>query len=680
MLISPDITTEELQVFLLEADEQIQTLDEDIVALEKDSANAELIQEIFRAAHTLKGSSAMLGHARLADVAHAMETLLDKLRKGEIPCAPEIIDALLRAIDAIRTLKEELTSGTESDVAVSEVVASLEAAGTANPSGNGVHATATSAAPDAGLEAGLKAAAERGELCWKVTISVDPQSPWAAVRMFQAVHEASGLGSVPWSRPSVKEIEAEKVGTDLEMVVTSNAEEREVRAALSDLQDVLQVKVEPYAQANGSLPAREEEPSPPAHAAEQKAEPSSNGKGAQTIKIEVAMLDKFMDLVSELVIERSRVNQVHRDIRARYGDTEEARALNNASLNIYKVVDELHYGIMKVRMLPISTVFNSLPRIVRDISRQEGKQAEIRIEGKETELDRAVIERLRDPLLHILRNAVDHGLETPEERRAAGKPPAGIISLVASQEQESILVKISDDGRGINVEKLKQAALRKGLITQEAAAAMSDEEATHLMFLSGLTTKEKVTEVSGRGVGMDIVKTNLEAIGGSVDIQSWLGKGTTFTLKLPLTLAIIQGFLVSSNAATYVVPILSVVETMKRKDANICMVMGRETVRFRDSIIPLRSIDALTEGAACAARSGNYIVLLRSGGRTAAVGVDDLLEPQEVVVKPMGQYLSMVRAFSGATIMGNGSVALILDVPTIISAALGSSNGGSEAG
>lgn len=492
-------------------------------------------------------------------------------------------------------------------------------------------------------------------------VSFALQSSWTAVRMLQALNKARSLGTVAWSCPTMAEIEAEKVGTELDMLLVTTSHEGELRAALTELEEVAQLVVGPYTASKGGLPSASDGQSRLGGLVEARSDSVNGSKGLQVIKIEVTQLDKFMDLVSELVIERSRVNQVYRDIRGRYGDTEEARALNNASINIYKVVDELHYNVMKVRMLPISTVFNSLPRMVRDISRQQGKQVELLMDGKETELDRAVIERLRDPLLHLLRNAVDHGIEPPEERAKLGKSPTGTITLLAKQEQEDILVKVSDDGRGIDAERVKQIALKRGIITPETAVAMSPDEAVNLIFLSGLTTKSQVTEVSGRGVGMDIVRTNLEAISGSVEVETNPGKGTTFTLKLPLSLAIIHGFLVSSCGTTFVIPILAVVETLKRSEVNVSTLMGRQMVRYRESVVPLTSVDMLINSVgAGVARSGNYIVLVRSGGRTMALAVDELLEPQEVVVKPIGQYLGMVKGIAGATIMGNGSVALVL--------------------
>ena len=677
-----DITAEELDIFLQETDEQIQVLDEDIVSLEGDSSNQDLMQGIFRAAHTIKGSSAMLGHARLSEVAHAVETLLDRMRKGELSFGAEVFDAILAAIDVIKVLKDELVTNERSDVDVPSVIAMLKAVmqdnPLAGPEGTG-EASARLASMDEETLDRVRRLCEQGEVCWRVRVDLDKEASWATVRMLQALNAAKECGEVLWSHPTVEDIENERVGVEMVIVLApaDGVQTDALKESVGSIDDIVSVEVKPYSQGEDDQVSKKRDEPEKTGKGGVKSGASSTGKTSQTVRIDVGMLDKFMDLVGELVIERSRIMQVQRDIGSNYGDTQEVRSLSDAASRIYKIIDELHYDIMKARMLPISMVFNGLPRIVRDLARQEQKQVELIVEGKETELDRAVIEQIRDPLVHLLRNSVDHGIEMPAERTAAGKSLTGTIVLSAYQEQDTIMLVVSDDGRGIDVDKVKRLALKKRLVTEEAVMEMSDEKALMLIFGSGLTTCEKATEVSGRGVGLDIVKTNVEAIGGSVGVESEVCRGTTFILKLPLTLTIIQGFLVSSHNNTFVMPVLAIVETMKREDAKVETIMGQRVMRYRDSVIPLVNIGALTGEAYSTDLNdeGDYIVVARSGERIIGLAVGGLREPQEVVVKPLGEYVGRVEGISGAAIMGDGSIALILDVPVIIKRAFNMNSG-----
>jgi two-component system chemotaxis sensor kinase CheA len=387
----------------------------------------------------------------------------------------------------------------------------------------------------------------------------------------------------------------------------------------------------------------------------------------QSVRIDVKVLDNLMNIVEELVIDRSRISRVGKVLTAKYEGDEIIQELSETSNHIIKIINELQENIMKVRMVPISTIFSRFPRLVRDLAQKQQKNLDFSVEGGETELDRSIIEQIRDPLLHLLRNAVDHGVEPPGVRRSAGKPETATVKLDARQEQGNIVITLQDDGKGIDTSKLKAVSIKRGLVTEENAAAMSEADAVNLIFIPGLSTAEKATEVSGRGVGMDIVRTNIENLGGSITIETNLGKGTKFTIRLPLTVAIVQGLLISSGGATYIMPLGSVVETLTVAGADIKTINQREVIRLRDSIVPIMGLENVLgrQGSRVKLGEHNLIVVIKAGERLAGLVVDNLMERQEIVVKPLGSYLGDIEGISGATILGDGRVALILDAASL---------------
>lgn len=695
---SSNLDTEELKVFLQEADEQIQLLDESIIRLEKEADNTDLLQEIFRAAHTLKGSSGMLGFHKMAELTHAMEDTLDKLRSGTLKVSPELVDVLLQCLDALTILKDSLSQGDEGGIDIDPLAAALreiaapgggaESQDLARPSLDKVVA----ADPDAAQR--LEAAKAEGQSAFQIRVAIDKKSDWAAVRCLQVINEVSALAAIICSVPTLEEIEQEQVNSNLELLVTTADNAKTVRAAISSIDDVTKVKVSAWpgivAESNVAPPAekRTADTDVTKDSAERRTidlGPEARGKGPreqleiashkietmQSMRIDVDRLDALMNMVGELIIDRTKVTEISKGLQSRYRDDDLVRALADTSAHIAKVVNELNEGMMQVRMLPIATLFNKFPRLVRDIARSANKDVDLVIEGADTEIDRSVIEKIKDPLVHLIRNAVDHGIESQETREAAGKPLPALVRLSARHEHGHIIITLQDDGKGIDARAIRESAVSKRMITAEAARRLSDEEAIDLIFESGLTTTKKATEVSGRGVGMDVVRRGVGAVNGLVKVDTKVGAGTTFTLQLPLTLATFRGLLVEAGNAVYAIPLSYVQETGKLESDAIERIVDTEVVRIRGEVLPLLRMSTI-----CRTHSGNgqrkdeaFMVTVNVGDRPVAIAVDALRDQQEIVVKSLGAYMGQTEGIAGASILGDGQVVLILDMASLIKVA-----------
>lgn len=674
-----DIDIEELNVFLQEAEEQLQLLDEDIIRLEKEAHNADLLQEIFRAAHTLKGSSGMLGFTRMAELTHHMEDVLDKVRKGLLGVTPELVDALLESLDGLKSLTASLGSGGEDAVDVSRAVTALRAIAGGGASGGASQAARAPIEPavlrDAAALARIDEAVAAGGQCFVVRATLSPDAAWGAVRCFQIYTELATRGEVVASDPTIDAIQAEQCGDVLQAVVVTAQGAEELRAAVQAIDDVQSAEIGTWADAAAQAAADIDEASAsqPAASAAPVGDRAAAEAGAarieatQTIRMDVDRLDALMNLVGELVIDRTRINQITKVLQARYRGDEVVQSLEQIAAHIGKMVEDLNDGMMQARMVPIGTLFSKFPRLVRDLARSTGKHADLITEGEDTEIDRAVIEKIKDPLIHLLRNAVDHGIEPPEVRAAAGKPEAGTIRLVARHDQGRILITLTDDGGGIDANAVKRTAVRRGIVTADAAERMSEHEALELIFAAGLSTAAATTDISGRGVGMDVVRSSIGALNGVVSVETRAGAGTTFTLHLPLTLATFRGLLVESAKAVYAIPLSYVQETGRLEPSLVETIVDREVVNLRGTLMPLFRLSVISaEGP-----SGreDFMVVVRIGDRPAALAVDRLMEQQEVVVKSLGSTIGRARGVAGASILGDGEVALILDVATLMKAA-----------
>jgi two-component system, chemotaxis family, sensor kinase CheA len=721
-MLTFNVTPDEMQLFIEDTDEQLQLLDQDIVLLEKEGTRPELLQEIFRAAHTLKGSSAAIGHRKMAALTHSMENVLDHLRHGRGGCGTDLIDALLQSLDGLRLLREEVLTLEDCGFDPSELVSWLTsiASGMEAPRGGGkaVAASKSDASPasatfSANGDSAMAAATSLVESSspvvptrgsremWatsaassvdaagaqEVTVRIDEESPLPAARIFQALLEAASFGEVISSIPSVDAIESEQVGRQVVILLRLTGDGEELYRTLKTLPDVVDVAIDGFdpARAPASpVPSVVSEPesrddaqleAAPVRTPEQpreskKVAPARSNGLAKTIRIDVARLDDLMNLVGELVIDRTRLASLGTTLQSKYDD-DTVGDLGETSRHIERIVDELQEAIMKARMLPVEALFNRLPRVVRDLAQKSGKKVDFLMEGEETELDRSVIEELHDPLIHLLRNAVDHGIESPDARALAGKREVGTVRLSAMHQENRIVIRAEDDGGGIDPERVRQTAVKKGILSAEAAAHLSDREALELIFAPGFSTKETVSDVSGRGVGTDIVRTNIEKLNGSVNVESVVGKGTCFTLELPLTVAIMDALMVGVGDQVLAIPLVSVVETLRVKKSEILSINRRQAIQLRDSVLPLIRLD---EALAMPSPGGDaervFVVAVKVGTNQVGLVVDTLLGELQVVIKSLGRQVGSIVGVTGATILGDGRVALIIDVPSLIKGVL----------
>ena len=684
MALASDITPDDMKVFIQEAESLLELLDEDIIRLEQEADDADLLQEIFRAAHTLKGSSGMLGFAEMAGLTHAMEDVLDRVRKRTLPVTPELIDALLMSLDGLKVLRDTLVAGQDATLDIAPMVDALHAIAQGETASKvaTVAPGLASVVADPSVAARVQSALAAGQTLYRVTVRLDPQSDWAAVRSFQVLNDLSVRGEVIASVPSQQEIEEERAAHVLTALVATDAAPEEIEPRIAVIADVIEVTFELWDPAADAAPAQaavvaQAAPSAGGEPAAREVAESAKTETLQSVRIDVEVLDRLMNMIGELVIDRTRIAQISRTLSSRYKEDEQVRALAETSTHFVRAIDALHEGMMQVRMLPVGLLFSKFPRLVRDLARSTGKEVRLVVDGEGTEIDRSVIEKIKDPLVHLIRNAVDHGVESAEERRAAGKPEQATVKLSAQHESGHIVITLVDDGRGIDARAVRESAVRKGVITAEAAERLSDADAVDLIFEPGLSTAQTTTEVSGRGVGMDIVRRSIEELSGEVEVETTPGQGTRFALRLPLTLATFGGLLVRSGSVTYAIPLSYVQETVRPEPTSLSTVLTRPVMNLRGNVMPVvRLGDAIAKRGTESAQAGvqhMFAVVVRTGDqgeRSVAIAVEELVDQQEIVVKSLGSYLGKTRGIAGATILGDGQVVLIVDVPSLIKGAL----------
>jgi two-component system chemotaxis sensor kinase CheA len=735
-----------LGVFLDEASEQLELLERAILDLEHNST-PELLQEIFRAAHTLKGSSRAMGFTSMGELTHAMEDVFDKLRQDEIAVSLPIVDALFEGLDLLKNLKEEIATAGEATTDTSDLTSRLRAVMDGAPKAGGAaepvaEASAGVATPGEiafqhtalteTARMAMQDAKSVGCTVYQITVAIASDCAMKSVRALMLMQSLETIGSILATTPDEEAIENEEFEFQFGLVFASEKSVDEIRSLGMHIAELTGLEITPLSEAGKapvtpSAPAAEapkEAIAPAATAAVAVAPaavsderildmgPAARGKApeeakkavaatqGQTVRVDVSRLDNLLNLVGELVIDQTRIAQLSSRIEERFGNDALIDHLQEAAAHFGRITLEMQEEIMKARMLPIDNVFNRFPRMIRDLAQKLDKDVDLVVSGRETELDRSVIEVIGDPLIHLLRNSVDHGVEKPADRIAAGKPEKGTVWLRARHEENHIVIEIEDDGKGLDPEKLKKKAVENGALTPDAAARLSEREAINLIFGSGFSTAEVVTDVSGRGVGMDIVKSNLTRFGALLDVDSKLGRGTRFTIKLPLTLAIIRGLLVKVSSSVYAVPLASVLETLRIPSSMIHVVNHREVIVQRGVTLPLVRLHELFHGSTAVVRavaqvaaSGkrvkkekpvlktssdveeskqdrmHYVVVVGVGDRQVGLVVESLLGEQEVVIKSLGKFVGDVRGISGATILGDGSIALIVDVNGLLAIA-----------
>ncbi|AQS59852.1 chemotaxis protein CheA [Desulforamulus ferrireducens] len=676
----------EIGVFIDELEEKIQVINDGLLALERDEGNPDIIQEIFRAAHTIKGSSGIMGYQGMASLTHEMENLFDKIRHGEIHVTSPMINVLFEALDTLKDLKDEVI-GEGPAVDTSGVVEKIKAF--VQGDGQGEQAVAEVVQPTAPIvesipdrrwleigeveEVVIREAELRGFQCFRVAIDIDRDCQMKNVRAFLVFETLQQIGDIIKSEPSAEDIQDGKYDVGFQVLFITKEDADRIKNLMITISEVTAAEVQPVVLQHGEPYAEKTntkvvENAPQAREnGTAKQQEGADKKSVKTVRVDVTKLDNLMNLVGELVIDRTRLNRFAEIFESRYGSDDLVEAINEISNHLGQVTGDLQEQIMKARMLPVAQLFNRFPRMVRDTAQKLNKEIDFVVEGKETELDRNVIEVIGDPLIHLIRNSIDHGIETPEERLAAGKPATGTLLLKASYAESHIVITVQDDGRGIDANKIRNKAVEMGFVDRETADRMSDKEALQLIFRAGLSTKNnEVSDLSGRGVGMDVVNTAIEQINGTVELDTKLGAGTTITIRLPLTLAIIRALMITLGKQVYAFPLTNVSETIRITDKDIRRIGNNEVIVVRERILPLVRLGQMFNCPDCAEDSKMFVVILGSGDKRIAVVVDKLLGEQEIVIKSLGDYLGQVHGLSGACILGDGKVALIVDVRGLV--------------
>ncbi|GAB2722048.1 chemotaxis protein CheW [Paenibacillus thermoaerophilus] len=678
-----------LGMFIDEAREHLQAMNDNMLQLEQSPDDISIVQVMFRSAHTLKGMSATMGFEELATLTHEMENVLDLVRNHKLRMTEPIFDVLFQCLDALETMVQDIIAGGTGKADVTAIVASLQAiakgdvpASAAIPSAQSAAASAGSAGSAAGMLDQFQLSVAEQSLqaglgLYRIDISLAPTCVLKAARAFMVFQVFEKFGEVVKSQPAVQDIEQEKFDKGFTVYFVTEHPKEELEKALGSISEVEPpvvtaitaadlkqmregeiAKQETAAAAAAAAPRpaerRERAAAPAAGPSAGAPAGASGGAVNRTIRVDIEKLDTLMNLFSELLIDRVRLESLASELRS--------QALTETVEHMARVSSDLQNIVLKLRMVPVESVFNRFPRLIRDLAKTLDKKIELVITGADTELDRTVIDEIGDPLVHLLRNSGDHGIERPDERVAAGKPEQGTVHLRAYHSGNHVFIEIEDDGRGIHTEKVMQTAIKRGVITADQAKSMKDEEIHMLLFAPGFSTADKITDISGRGVGLDVVKTKIESLGGKVTVESRWGQGTKFTVQLPLTLSIIAAMLIRVGDEKYAIPLSSMVETSLIPRSEIRVVHGERLIQYRGSVIPILFLSEVLDvpGADTSAEE-LFVVIVRKGERLMALVVDDLIGQQEIVLKSLGSYLSKVFAVSGATILGDGHVALILD-------------------
>jgi two-component system chemotaxis sensor kinase CheA len=681
-------TNQYMEMFLDESHEHLQSLNEGLLSLEENSEDVSVVNDIFRNAHTLKGMSATMGYNKIAELTHEMEDVLDLIRKEQLKLDEDIIDTLFKCLDSLEQMINSVADGESEDVVdVSDLVAKLSAISKGEPAPAAAPAAPaaenTAAAPSAGIALSdvdrdvLRQAKEGGLLGVHVQVTLSETCLLKSARSYMVMNALDELGDVIKSVPPAEALEQEKFDHTFDVLVVTASDTKAVEEALSSISEIDKLVVElvdPDAPA-AVKPAVEEKKAAPAPAAAPAAKPApakspaakkapakpaapKKAHQSQSVRVDIDKLDTLMNLMGELVINKVRLEQI--------GQTHRLAELTETLEQMDRVTTDLQNIVMKVRMVPVSAVFNRFPRMVRDVSKELNKEINLTIEGEETELDRTVIDEIGDPIMHLLRNSLDHGVEHPDDREAKGKPRTGEVGLIARHEGNNVVIMVTDDGAGIPAEKIRKKAVEKGMITQEEADKLDDADAVRLIFLPGFSTAEQITDISGRGVGMDVVRSKIESLSGHVDVETKVDEGSVFKIKLPLTLAIIQAMLVKVQEEMYAIPLGSIDSTINIQPEDIKTVRNKEVIVLRGEIIPIIRMEETLQVPHVKDSDEIFVVVVHAGEAKAGIVVDNLIGQQEIVIKTLGNLFAGLKMFSGATVLGDGRVALILDVATMM--------------
>ncbi len=714
-------TSQYLDLFIDETKEHLQSLNEHVLVLEKEPENADTVNEIFRAAHTLKGMAGTMGFARMQRLTHDLENVFSEIRNGNMKASPKLIDVLFRGLDALESYLDIISSegneGTEdNEDIINDLNSLLEEGSSAAPASDGdgakkeeepaqEQAEAESETPKSTKEekyskipisdfeiSAMKTAKDEGKHLYGITVYLQEDCILKSARAFLVFKSVENKGELIKSVPTTEQIEDEEFDLDFSWILATTESKEKIHKLISNVSEIGDVIIDDYkvpgeaeektdskkagtskspekaansvAAGNGASSAAANNNAGAANKQEDK--PKAKAKvGSRSVRVDIDKLDTLMNLVSELIIAKNGLVSVSS------GDTgkiENTQSFHEQIEYLERVTTNLHESVMKVRMVPIESVVNRFPRMIRDLNRKLNKKMELYMSGEETELDRTVIDEIGDPLMHLLRNSADHGLESNEERRRLGKPETGSIFLDAYQDGNNVIIDVRDDGAGIDINKVKNKALERGTITEKQAESMTSKEFIDLLFQPSFSTADKITDVSGRGVGLDVVKTKIEALGGSISAKTVAGEGSTFSIQLPLTLAIIQALMVEVRNEKYAIPLGNIngIEDITKEE--ICFVQSKEVIHLRGNVIPIIRLDQILDFEDVQEEEPDalIVVVIKKGDQQVGLVVDNLLGQQETVIKSMGSHITSDKLFSGATILGDGEVALILDTNTLI--------------
>lgn len=676
-----------LQIFIEESNDNLQSLNEHLLNLEHTPDDAQILNEIFRVAHTLKGMAGTMGYVKMQKLTHNIENVLSDIRSGKIHVNSDMLDILFQCLDALENYVDEIVrTGQEGHEEYRDLMEALEriinqsasikveqsAVSTSQVETSVVTSIELMNLPEAPLHI-KDEALRQGLNVYQINIRLSANCVLKSARAFVIFKDLETLGEVIYSNPEVQDIEDEKFEESFSLVFITQEDKEIVKKKMLDVMEVEEVTIGVFEQSDSSevvsISQKDEEgaESDKAVKTEQAAVQQQNGQAAKTqqvanksVRVSIERLDNLMNLVSELIIVKTQL-----DGAKGHGQDEHATNYNDSIEYLERITDNLHQAVMKVRMVPVESVFNRFPRMIRDVSRKLGKDIELVMSGEETELDRTVIDEIGDPLIHLLRNAADHGLETTEERRKLGKDPKGTIRLQAYQDGNSVVIEVSDDGKGINIDKIRESSIKKGVITREEASALSEQEVLELLFKPGFSTSSEITDLSGRGVGLDVVKSKITGLGGHVEVKTEIGRGSKFIVRLPLTLAIIQALMVKIADEKYAIPLNNIQNIEDVRKEEIKFVQNQEVIVLREEVIPIVRLHKLLD-LEQEERDVMMIVIVKKGEKQIGFMIDSLIGQQEIVIKPLGKYLSHINMIAGATILGNGEVALILDVNTLV--------------
>ncbi len=692
-----------LEIFIDETKEHLQSLNEQLLILETEPDNAETINEIFRAAHSLKGMAGTMGYKRMQRLTHDMENVFSEIRNGKMKVTADLVDVLFKGLDALEAylsnIQESADEGSEdyeniinqlnnilniglgkgaAGEAAKEAVEANAAAPAEPVSANGANLKYKDLAIADYEKRAISKADAMGMNAYGITVYIQEYCILKSARAFLVFKALEGLGDIIKSQPEVQDIEDEKFDLDFSVIILTNASEEKLKNTILNVSEVRDAVIEKLSIDENEAADMAEDAAAVSGVNQEKSagvsvsaaktgaaakHPASKPVVNRSVRVDIEKLDVLMNLVSELIIAKNGLVSINSNGKNNISGS----GFNEQIEYLERVTTNLHESVMKVRMVPIESVVNRFPRMIRDLSKKLNKKMELYMTGEETELDRTVIDEIGDPLMHLLRNAADHGLESNEERAAAGKPSVGSIFLDAYQDGNNVVIEVRDDGAGINVENVRKKAVEKGTITPEQAEVMTDKEVVDLLFRPSFSTADTISDVSGRGVGLDVVKTKIEALGGDIEARTKLGEGSNFIIRLPLTLAIIQALMVELGPEKYAIPLGSIQTIEDIQSSEVRYVHAKEVIHLRGNVIPLVRLASILEVPETEKQSENLtVVIVSKGDRLAGIVVDNLIGQQEIVIKSIGKYINNNKIIGGATILGDGEVALILDVNTLV--------------